>query len=207
MRLEPLDSDAHGRPLYAAAHGDGADPRLWDYMSVGPFDEQGFGEYLAASAACEDPLFFAVVATEAQDGGGRAHGIASYMRIERAHGVIEIGNIWFGPGLQRTRAATEAIFLLADNAFALGYRRLEWKCDSRNERSRRAALRFGFTFEGLFRNHMIIKGANRDTAWYSITDEEWPRLRAAFEAWLDDSNFDAEGRQLRSLSTLTSAPA
>jgi RimJ/RimL family protein N-acetyltransferase len=125
------------------------------------------------------------------------------MRIEPLHGVIEIGNIWFGTPLQRTVGATEAIFLLARNAFeGLGYRRLEWKCNALNAASRRAAERFGFTFEGVFRNHMVIKGRNRDTAWYAITDDQWPAIGAGFTAWLAEENFDARGRQRRALGEL-----
>jgi RimJ/RimL family protein N-acetyltransferase len=129
--------------------------------------------------------------------------MASYLRITPEHGVIEIGHIWFGLALQRTREATEAIYLLASHAFDdLGYRRLEWKCNALNEPSRRAADRFGFTYEGTFRKHQIVKGRNRDTAWYSILDEQWPAIRASFEAWLDDQNFDEHGRQRRRLSEL-----
>ena len=139
-----------------------------------------FTEHLRAQAATEDPRFYAVVVD------GAAQGIVSFLRIEPAHGCIEIGHIWFGAPLQRTPAATEAIYLLAREAFdGLGNRRLEWKCNAANARSRRAAERFGFTFEGVFRQHMIVKGANRDTAWFSILDGEWPAVRAAFEAWLD----------------------
>ena len=130
-------------------------------------------------------------------------GVASYLRIAPEHGVIEIGHIWFGAALQRTPAATEAIYLLARHAFdELGYRRLEWKTDARNERSRRAADRFGFQFEGIFRQHMVVKDQNRDTAWYALLDHEWPKARRAFEAWLDPANFDSAGRQRRALAEL-----
>ena len=133
----------------------------------------------------------------------RGQGIVSFLRIEPAHGCIEIGHIWFGAPLQRTPAATEAIYLLAREAFdGLGNRRLEWKCNAANARSRRAAERFGFTFEGVFRQHMIVKGANRDTAWFSILDGEWPAVRAGFEAWLAPSNFDADGRQRGALESV-----
>jgi RimJ/RimL family protein N-acetyltransferase len=128
--------------------------------------------------------------------------MASLLRMAPEHGVIEIGHIWFAPALQRTRAATEAIYLLSRYAFELGNRRYEWKCNALNQASRRAAERFGFTFEGVFRQHMVIKGLNRDTAWYSMTDAEWPSRRAAFEAWLSPDNFDASGRQRRSLADL-----
>jgi RimJ/RimL family protein N-acetyltransferase len=189
IALEPLDPDRHAEPLYAASQGD---PRLWDHLPYGPFDSlDAFREHLRRQAASDDPLFFAV---------GDA-GAASFMRMDPANGVIEIGNIWFGAPLQRTPAATEAIYLMARHAFeALGNRRLEWKCDANNARSRAAAQRFGFTFEGVFRQHMIVKGRNRDTAWYSIVDSEWPPVKARFEAWLDPANFDADGRQIRRLA-------
>jgi RimJ/RimL family protein N-acetyltransferase len=200
VRLEPLDPERHGDDLFAAASVDGGDPALWDYLPYGPFATAGaLCEHLATQAASSDPLFFAVVDTAT----GRAAGVVSYLRMEPAHGVIEIGHIWFGAPLQRTPQATEAIYLLARHAFdTLGNRRLEWKCDAANDRSQRAAERFGFTFEGVFRQHMIVKGRNRDTAWYSIVDREWPAVRAAFEAWLAPANFDADGRQRASLTAL-----
>ena len=189
VQLEPLDPERHAEALYAAA-ADG-DPHLWDYLPYGPFDGvEAMRAHIAAQAASEDPLFFAVVEDE------RARGVVSYLRIEPAYGCIEIGHIWFGAALQRTAAATEAIYLLARHAFDdLGNRRLEWKCDAANARSRRAAERFGFTFEGVFRQHMIIKGRNRDTAWFALLDGEWPAAREAFESWLRPENFDADGRQ------------
>jgi RimJ/RimL family protein N-acetyltransferase len=195
VRLEPLDPDRHAEALFAAASGDDA---LWDYLPYGPFDDvAALRAHLTAQAASEDPLFFAVVVD------GAACGVVSYLRIEPAHGCIEIGHIWFGAPLQRTPAATEAIHLLAREAFdGLRNRRFEWKCNAANARSRRAAERFGFTFEGVFRQHMIVKGRNRDTAWYSILDGEWPAVNAGFEAWLDASNFDADGRQRASLGEL-----
>jgi RimJ/RimL family protein N-acetyltransferase len=200
VRLESLDPSRHSEPLFTASHGAGGDSRLWDYLAYGPFaSEAEFTEWLKHRAASDDPLFYAVVDMATM----RAQGMASYMRMEPEHGVIEIGHIWFAPSLQRTRQATEAIFLLAGNAFdALGYRRLEWKCDALNEPSRRAAERFGFTFEGVFRQHMVVKGRNRDTAWFSMTDREWPLRCAAFEAWLTPGNFDESGRQRESLSAL-----
>jgi RimJ/RimL family protein N-acetyltransferase len=195
VRLEPLDPARHAADLFAAAQGDDA---LWDYLPYGPFaDVAALGAHLRAQAASEDPLFYAVVV------GGAAAGIVSFLRIEPVHGCIEIGHIWFGTPLQRTPAATEAIYLLAREAFdGLGNRRFEWKCNAANGRSRRAAERFGFAFEGVFRQHMIVKGSNRDTAWYSILDGEWPAVRAGFEAWLDPSNFDSDGRQRRSLESV-----
>jgi RimJ/RimL family protein N-acetyltransferase len=195
VRLEPVDPGRHAVDLFRAS--DRA-PALWDYLAYGPFqDRHAFSEWLKERAASEDPLFFAVV----DRASGQAQGMASYMRIKPEHGVIEIGHIWFAPVLQRTRQATEAIYLLARHAFDdLGYRRFEWKCDSLNQPSRRAAERFGFVYEGVFRQHMVIKGRNRDTAWFSILDGEWPAVRAAFEAWLRPENFDGEGRQRRSLA-------
>jgi RimJ/RimL family protein N-acetyltransferase len=197
VRLEPLDP-GRAEELFAAAR-DG-DPGLWRFLPYGPFaDVEQMRAWLEDRAASEDPAFFAIVDVAS----GRAAGMASYLRHAPEHRVIEIGHIWFGAALQRTPHATEAIQLLARHAFeAMGVRRLEWKCDADNARSRRAAERFGFTFEGVFRQHMLVKGRNRDTAWYALLDTEWPAARAAFEAWLDDANFDAEGRQRRSLAEL-----
>jgi RimJ/RimL family protein N-acetyltransferase len=198
VRLEPVDPDRHAADLHVAARA--GDPELWTYLGYGPFaDEAAMREHLAAQAGSRDPLFLAVV----DEATGRARGVVSYLRMEPEHGVIEIGHIWFGGELQRTAQATETVYLLARHAFEeLGNRRLEWKCDAANARSRRAAARFGFTFEGIFRQHMIVKGRNRDTAWFSMLDGEWPAARAAFEAWLDPANFDADGRQRRSLAQL-----
>ena len=200
MRLEPVDPGRHAGDLFAAS--DGA-PELWDYVAYGPFEsERVFTEWVKDRAASDDPLFYAVVDRDS----GTARGMASLMRIDAENGVIETGHIWFAPVLQRTRQATEAIYLLARHSFDdLGYRRFEWKCDSLNQPSRRAAERFGFIFEGVFRQHMVIKGRNRDTAWFSIVDGEWPVVRAAFEAWLAPENFDEEGRQRRSLAEVRSS--
>jgi RimJ/RimL family protein N-acetyltransferase len=196
VRLEPLDPRTHAPALFAATHGPGHDPRLWDYMFVGPFaSPEDFAQWLTACARSDDPLFFAIV-----DRNAGAAGLASYMRISPGHGVIEIGNIFFAARLQRRREATEAIFLLLRHAFdSLGYRRVEWKCDSRNHRSRQAALRFGFRFEGLFRQHMVVKGESRDTAWFAITDRDWPAIRQAYRHWLRPQNFDRDGTQLSRL--------
>ena len=195
--LEPLDRDRHGDELYAASHGNGAE-RVWDYLFTGPYpDRAAFDGYVIPNAASGDPLFFAI----RDHATGRAAGVASYLNIVPAHGSIEIGHIWFGPVLQQTTAATEALFLLLRHAFDdLGYRRMEWKCNALNAASRRAAVRLGFTFEGIFYQHMVAKGRNRDTAWFSILNREWPRLRDGFDAWLDPANFDPEGRQRRSLA-------
>jgi RimJ/RimL family protein N-acetyltransferase len=198
--LRPVDPHTDAGALYAQSHPPDGDPAIWTYLPTGPYP--GADEWrvmLERASKSLDPLYFTLVRSRPE----RPAGMASYLRAEPAFGVIEIGNIWFGPSLQRTTAATEAIYLLARHAFDdLGYRRLEWKCNSLNAASRRAALRFGFTFEGIFRQHMVVKGRNRDTAWYAITDQEWPAVRSGFEAWLSPGNFDAEGHQERPLSLL-----
>ncbi|MGH7762179.1 MAG: GNAT family N-acetyltransferase [Candidatus Dormibacteraceae bacterium] len=197
VRLEPLDPSRHAIELFTASRGA---PALWDYLAYGPFPNQNlFTEWLRGRAASDDPLFYAVVDRDS----GTARGMASLMRVDPANGVIETGHIWFAPVLQRTRQATEAIYLLARHSFDdLGYRRFEWKCDSLNQPSRRAAERFGFVFEGVFRQHMVVKGRNRDTAWFSMLDGEWPLVRAAFEGWLAPENFDEAGLQRRSLAVV-----
>ena len=195
VRLEPLSAGAHADDLFAAQQGDGA---LWHFMPYGPFEDAfAFRRHIEAQAASTDPAFFAIVDLA---GSGRAAGMASYLRADAEHRVIEIGHIWLGPGLQRTAQATEGLFLLMDHAFGvLGVRRLEWKCNAANDRSRAAAARLGFTYEGTFRQHMLVKGRNRDTAWFSIVDGEWPAIREDFETWLDPANFDGAGRQRRAL--------
>jgi RimJ/RimL family protein N-acetyltransferase len=200
VRLEPVDPERHAVDLFTSSKDA---PALWNFLAYGPFpNQQVFTEWLKERAASNDPLFYTVVDRDS----GAARGMASLMRIKPEHGVIEIGHIWFAPVLQRTRQATEAIYLMARYAFDdLGYRRFEWKCDALNQASRRAAERFGFMFEGVFRQHMVIKGRNRDTAWFSIIDGEWPVVRAAFEAWLARENFDGEGRQRRSLVEIREA--
>jgi RimJ/RimL family protein N-acetyltransferase len=194
-RLEPLDVDAHGEALFEATTG-APNENVWQYLWDGPFSTRAeFDEALARKATADDAVFFAIV-----DRTDRAAGYASYMRIEPAHRVIEIGNVLFAPRLQATTEATEAMYLMARHVFEeLGYRRYEWKCNALNLPSRRAALRLRFSFEGVFRQHMIVKGRNRDTAWYSMLDSEWPATKAAFERWLDPSNFDGDGRQRRRL--------
>jgi RimJ/RimL family protein N-acetyltransferase len=198
-RVEPLDPARHAADLFAANSADG-DGRMWTYMGYGPFATSA--DYRAwAEGACktDDPLFHAIVDLAT----GRAAGIASYLRIEPAGGVIEVGHIALSPALQRTPAATEAMWLMMRRVFVeLGYRRYEWKCDALNAPSRRAAERLGFTFEGIFRQATIYKSRNRDTAWFSVIDSEWPALDAAFRSWLAPQNFDAEGRQRRSLADL-----
>jgi RimJ/RimL family protein N-acetyltransferase len=200
VRVEPLDPAAHGADLYAASHGDEAKARIWAYLPYGPFaTRDAFDAYIASNAVKEDPLFYAI----RPHASGRTAGIATLMSIEPAHRSIEIGHIWLGPELQNTPAGTEALYLLIGYAMdELGYRRMEWKCDAANAASRGAAVRLGFTHEGLFYQHRIVKGRNRDTAWFSILDGEWPAIRANFEAWLDQSNFDEQGRQRQSLGDL-----
>ncbi len=197
VRLEPVDVARHAGQLFAAQS---SAPELWAYLPYGPFEsETAFRVWLTERAATSDPLFYAII----ERSSGRALGMASFLRVEQGHGVIEVGHIWYSPVLQRTRLATDAMYVMVRHVFDdLGYRRYEWKCNALNEPSRRAAVRLGFTFEGVFRQHMVIKGENRDTAWYSMLDGEWPAAKAAFEAWLRPENFDAEGRQLRSLAEL-----
>lgn len=199
VTLVPLDPRGHGDSLYEGTRGEAGD-RLWQYLFEGPFpDRASFDIHLQRMAASEDPLFFAIL----DSGSGSAVGYASYMRIEPVHRVIEVGSILYTPRLQQTPLATEAMYLMARHVFEeLGYRRYEWKCNALNAPSRRAALRFGFRFEGIFRQHMIVKGRNRDTAWFSMLDSEWPVRKANFERWLDPSNFGSDGRQKLALSQL-----
>jgi RimJ/RimL family protein N-acetyltransferase len=199
VRIVPLDPIAHAATLYDATRGEENDG-LWRYLFEGPFaTRDAFDAHLQQKASSEDPLAFALL----EKSSGDAVGYASYMRIDPAHRVIEVGSILFAPQLQRTKGATEAMYLMARHVFEdLGYRRYEWKCNALNVPSRSAAERLGFTFEGIFRQHMIIKGRNRNTAWFSMLDSEWPKRKAAFERWLDASNFDADGRQKISLSVL-----
>jgi RimJ/RimL family protein N-acetyltransferase len=187
-RLEPLQAQPHGQSLFESsmsAEGSGADARF-RYLFDSPSDRDDFDQWLASASASVDPLFFAVVAQES----GRCLGRQALMRFTPEHGVIEIGHILWGPGLAQTRMATEALYLHARYVFeTLGYRRFEWKCNAQNAPSRAAALRFGFSFEGVFRQHMMVKGQNRDTAWFSMLDSEWPRLKQGFESWLRPENF------------------
>ena len=190
-RLEPLDPDRHGGQLFAASMAPGAEERF-RYLFDEPQDRTGFDGWLERAAISEDPLVQAVIDLSTQ----RCEGRQSFMRITPEHGVIEVGGILWGPAIARTRVATEALFLCAQYAFdKLGYRRFEWKCDSRNEPSRRAARRFGFTYEGTFRQHMVNKGQNRDTAWFAMIDADWPAIRETFVRWLAPANFDERGRQ------------
>lgn len=197
VTLAPLDAERDSADLYEATHTAGTES-LWQYLFDGPFpDRASFAQDMRAKAAARDPLFFAIL----DRATGRTVGRAALMRMEPAHRTIEVGNILYAPAFQKTAGATEAMYLLARHIFEdLGYRRYEWKCDARNEPSRRAALRLGFTFEGIFRQHYIVKGRNRDTAWYSMLDREWPSRKQAFESWLDPANFDVSGTQLQRLS-------
>lgn len=199
-RIEPLDPVCHGEDLWREFAGD---ENLWTYFSSGPFaNERGFAEWLEQRASLADPFSYVVVDLN----NGRATGYLALLEIRPAMRVIEIGSIVYGPALQRTPAATEAQYLMARYAFeTLRYRRYEWKCDALNAKSRRAALRFGFTFEGIFRQHRIVKGRNRDSAWFAILDGEWAARKRAFERWLVPENFDAAGCQLVSLSSLNGA--
>jgi RimJ/RimL family protein N-acetyltransferase len=199
--LRPVDADADAEPLYAVSHLPHGDPAIWTYLPDGPYQSTDhLRQMLNWAETSTDPLYFTLTRLADE----RPLGCASYLRITLEFGVIEIGHIWFAPELQRTTAATEAIYLLARHAFDdLGYRRLEWKCNALNAASRGAAERFGFTFEGMFRQHQVVKGRNRDTAWYAITDAEWPAIRAGFQSWLSPENFDSDGQQISSLGELT----
>ena len=196
-RLVRLDADAHAADLFSAFAGHDA---LWDWMPYGPFHSAAaYHRWAKEATAGKDPVFWAIHA----DGAAHPTGVASFLRITPDHGTIEVGHICLSPALQRSRAATEAMFLMMDWAFSHGYRRYEWKCNALNIPSRRAAQRLGFSFEGVFRQHMVIKGRNRDTAWFSVIDTEWPALREAYRAWLSPANFTADGRQRERLSDLT----
>lgn len=198
VRLEPLDPQKHTDDLYAASHGADKDV-IWQYLFEAPFaDHTAFKAHIERKAVSEDPLFYAIIDKKSD----KAVGYSTLMRIDTTHRVIEVGNIMYGTPLQKTPGATEAQYLLMRYAFdTLGYRRYEWKCNALNAPSRRAADRFGFTFEGIFRQHMIVRGRNRDTAWYSILDTEWPKQKQAFKSWLQPSNFDLDGRQKKNLNS------
>lgn len=198
-RVEPLDPRRHAAELFAAYREDTED-RIWTYLPYGPFSTQeSFEAWMKETCVGEDPLFHVIVDRR----GEQALGVASYLRIDPAFGVIEIGHLNYAPRLQRTPAATEAMFLMMRRVFAeLGYRRYEWKCDALNAGSRRAAERLGFRFEGVFRQATLYKGRNRDTAWYAIIDKDWPALEQAYSAWLDAGNFDPSGRQRTSLRAI-----
>jgi RimJ/RimL family protein N-acetyltransferase len=197
VRLEPVSVERHAGDLFEAFSAD-AEGRIWTYLPYGPLGSvEELAEWMRKTCLGDDPLFHVII----DKATGKAQGVASYLRIEPAVGVIEVGHINYAPSLQRTRGATEAMYLMMARVFdELGYRRYEWKCDALNAPSRAAAQRLGFTYEGLFRQATMYKGRNRDTAWYSIIDTEWPRIKAAFEAWLDPANFDADERQKQPLA-------
>ena len=198
-RLEPLDPDRHAASLFAFNAAD-EDARSWTYLPYGPFaDATTYREWMRSYCLKDDPLFFAIIDSPRDE----PVGVASYLRITPAVGVIEVGHLHFSPQLRKKPAATEAMFLMMQHAFDLGYRRYEWKCHALNEPSRAAALRLGFTFEGVFRRATIHKGRSRDTAWHSVIDSDWPQLRTAFQSWLHPDNFDEQGQQRTSLSELT----
>ena len=196
-RLVRLEADAHAADLHRA---NSADDAIWDYLPYGPFSSAAaYHRWVRSITAGDDPLFYAIQNRET----GHFGGVASYLRITPEAGSIEVGHINFAPELQRSRAATEALFLMMEWAFEAGYRRYEWKCDALNIPSRRAAQRLGFSYEGIFRQAAVVKGRNRDTAWFACIDTEWPALREAYRAWLHPSNFDSKGEQRESLSDLT----
>lgn len=200
-QLEPLDVERHGASLHAANQLD-SQGKNWTYLAYGPFETlDAYRKWITDTCLGEDPMFYAVI-----NKTGSAVGVASYLRIDDKAGVIEVGHINYAPPLQKTPAATEAMYLMMKRVFdELGYRRYEWKCDALNAPSQFAARRLGFRFEGIFRQATIYKNRNRDTAWFSILDREWPALKACFQRWLDPSNFDELGRQRQSLSSLTAA--
>jgi RimJ/RimL family protein N-acetyltransferase len=197
--VRPVDPEKDAQELYEA-YAAAPDGRDWTYLFVGPFASfESYRDHLAKAATTSDPLHHTIIDSES----GKAVGTAALMRIDPAHGAIEVGHITYSPRMQRSRAATEAMYLMMRRAFdELGYRRYEWKCDDKNLRSRAAAERYGFTFEGIFRQAIVYKGRSRDTAWYSIIDSEWPAVRDGFERWLDPSNFDANGQQRQKLAAL-----
>lgn len=198
-RVEPLDAHAHAASLHAANVLD-VERRMWTYLAYGPFETfETYRAWMASFCSGSDPLFFAIV----DRATNKAVGVASYMRIDPPAGSIEVGHLGYSPLLQRTPAATEAMYLMMERAFDLGYRRYEWKCNALNAPSRAAAQRLGFSFEGVFRQAGVVKGRTRDTAWYAAIDEEWPALKDAFKRWLSPENFDEEGKQKTRLSALT----
>ncbi len=198
VRLEPFDSQTHGDALWQVSGG-AQHAELWQYMSEGPFADRASFDTALKRHSGSDPVFYAIVDQKTDLTVGRA----AYLNVRPDQGVIEVGHLLFSPALQRTRGATEALFLLARHAFeVLGYRRYEWKCNALNAKSRQAAERTGFRFEGIFRQHLIVKGRNRDTAWFSILDSEWPIVRSAFDRWLAPGNFDSSGKQQASLREL-----
>ncbi len=197
--MERLSASAHGTDLYLANASD-AEGLIWNYLPYGPFaGEQAYLQWIKEFEDKRDPMFYAIV----DEASNSAIGVASYLRLQPESGSIEVGHINYSPALQNTVAATEAMYLMMETVFALGYRRYEWKCDSLNKRSRNAALRLGFSYEGEFRQATVVKGHNRDTSWFSIIDSEWPVLSRVFNQWLDPGNFKSDGQQIASLSDLT----
>jgi RimJ/RimL family protein N-acetyltransferase len=205
ITLVPLNAEAHAKDLFEGSNGDAERERVWTYLFNGPFATLAeFAADVELKAKAADPHYFAIL----DNASGRAVGYASLMRIDPPNRVIEVGGIMYTPAMQRRPGATEVQYLFARYVFdELGYRRYEWKCNALNAPSRRAAERFGFTFEGIFRQHMIVKGRNRDTAWFAMLDSEWPARKAAYERWLAPENFDAQGRQKLSLSELMAQAA
>ncbi len=202
VELVPQDGSKHAADLFAAGHETEESLRIWDYLTYGPWASvEDYRATMRAQSADFNTIFYAIRPLDSY----RFEGQSSYLDINPAMGVIEIGNIWFGPNLARTRAATEALYLMIRHAMDdLKYRRLHWRCNSLNDKSRQSARRLGFRFEGVFYNHMIFKGKNRDTAWYSILDDEWPEVRKILEIWLDESNFDKQGNAKSSLFEIMS---
>jgi len=198
--LEPQDASKHGQELFQAGHSSDAALGIWEYLAYGPWPTvDAYAAQLRQQSSSFDPIFYTIRSHKT----GCACGQISFLDMHAQNGVIEIGHIWFGTELQRTRGATEALFLMLKYAMDdLGYRRMQWRCNSLNEKSRQAARRLGFRFEGIFYNHLIFKGKNRDTAWYSILDDEWPEVCGKIENWLADSNFNADGEALCSLTEL-----
>ena len=200
IQLEPMDPAVHTDDLYEASHTTDEGLAIWTYLPEGPWpDKEAYRSSLKANAAAQDRIFYALRPLP----GGPAAGQARFMDMHPGNGVIEIGYIWFGPSLQRTRAATESMYLMIDHAMTdLRYRRMQWRCNALNAKSRGAARRLGFRYEGTFYNHLIFKGLNRDTTWFSILDDEWPDVKARLETWLADENFDANGQAKQSLAAL-----
>ena len=200
VTLEPMNADKHAAELFEASHGTKEGLRIWEYLTHGPWpDEEAYTTFLRGQSASLDPIFYAIRSNIT----GTACGQASFLDNHTQNGVTEIGHIWFGPELQRIRGATEALFLMLNHTMEdLGYRRMQWRCNALNAKSRAAAQRLGFRFEGIFYNNLIFKGMNRDTAWYSILDDEWPEVREKIGAWLNSDNFDADGAPRSSLSEM-----
>lgn len=200
-RIEPISMDAHASDLFFAFCQD-TENRNWTYLPYGPFKmEAEFRIWMESACFGDDPLFYAIIDGQTD----KAVGVASYLRIDNGNGVIEVGNINYSPLLQRTRAATEAMYLMMNRVLSeLGYRRYEWKCDALNAPSRKAAERLGFSYDGLFQQAVVYKGRNRDTAWFSILDGSWPKLQLAYSEWLDAGNFDGAGQQRTGLADLIS---